>query len=172
MEIKLLQERLSIAKKTLDICSLELLEDLQCVPAEITLIELDAQSEMVLELREIKALLKESLTKINKVLDPAERHLCQTIANETEDGLTYNHARATITASARGFFSIIEPTLFYRWIKAQKYQEPEEVFVNLVNSKKARAELCEELFQDGKNLPPGIKEHIIASVIVRRKSDG
>ena len=141
-----------------------LLECLQRVPAEITLITLDDQAGLVIELRNIKDLLKGVLKQGNKVLTAAEQHLCQTIANKGDDDVTYHHSKATVTASARGFFSIVEPDLFYDWCGTAK------IFVRYVSSETEKTELCEGLLGEGKKLPPGIKEHVIASVTVRRKN--
>jgi|TARA_Y100000034_G_C6895333_1_gene412648 6-pyruvoyl-tetrahydropterin synthase len=155
----------------LDIMMMSLAEELQRVPAEITLLELDEKSRMVIELRDLKQILKEVLKKLNSVLVPAETHLCQTIAFETENGLTYRHELGTVTASARGFFEIKDAEKFWGWLKTSS-DNPAQEFITLASKKKARNELCERLLSMGKNIPPGIKEHIIASVIVRRNKNG
>ncbi len=169
---------MSVAKEIeIDVLALDnivtnLLETLQRVPAEITLSTLEQQGDIVLALRQLRDTLKEGLTKSNKILAPVEQHLCQTIANKIEDGLSYKHPKATITASARGFFVVVDGIKFYEWLcKDGNEKAPLQKFINYVNSKKERAELCDNLLSDGKDVPAGIKEHIIASVTIRRKSD-
>jgi len=128
----------------------------------------------VMVLREVRDILKEGSKKLNKLLAPVEQHLCQTIANHSEDGLTYHHPLGTVSATARGFFSINDPMVFYEWLTRNREDKKEaiEAFVTYAYSKKARTELCEALLEKGEVLPPGIKEYIIASVTVRRKSNG
>jgi hypothetical protein len=158
-----------------------LAELLNRVPAEVTLLDINGQSEMVVRLKDLKKLFEETLKLTNKALSPSEMNLCRSIS-DTND-ITFRHELATLTASARGFFEIKEPKKFFDWLH-QNYVPDDDLgvyderptvldeFVRLSSSKKARAEFCTEILEKGGNVPPGIKEHIIATVKVRRKKNG
>ena len=168
-----LDDTLTGLKEKLENILDEIGEHFQLIPAEITRVDLEEQGTIILISREIQELLREGSKCVNKTLSSAEQHICQTIANEIEDGVTYRHPKGTITATARGFFGINNPVQFFAWVK-QEYGANNAIaeFVGLVSSKTKRKELCEGLLIDGKQLPQGIKEHIIASVHVRRKKHG
>jgi len=172
MKVNLTEQIVEISGK-LDNVLDSVLELFQRVPAEITVIPLDDQAGLIIELRNLKDLLKGSLKPVNKILASGEQRLCQTIANDPEgDGITYQHSKGTVTATARGFFSVSDPSAFYEWLRINEAEETIPAFVRYVNSKRERTEYCEELLRQGLSLPDGVKEHIIASVTIRRKSDG
>lgn len=157
-----------------------LAELLNKVPAEITLLDINGQSEMVVRLKDLKKLFEETLKLTNKALAPSEMNLCRSIGDT--DDITYRHDLATLTASARGFFEIKGPKIFLDFLHQNfipnddlgVYDERPTVldeFVRLSSSKKAREKFCTEILEKGGNVPPGIKEHIIATVKVRRNKD-
>ena len=143
---------------------------LQGVISAVTIKPLAEQTDLVIVLKDIKALLEGGVTCVNKVLDKAEEHLCRTIADSDED-LPYRHERGTVTPSARGFFTISDGHKFMDYLKTTE-QDPLGVFMTIVGSKKASSEFFEGILSSGHPLPPGVKGHIIARVMVRKTNNG
>ena len=141
--------------------------------SEITISDLKRQGDIVIELNDLKKSLKGGLTCLNKVFTHASEHLCRNIADKLED-VTYRHPKATITASARGFFSIEDPEAFILWY--------EEMFpkgnglrklLELVSSKKKTSEFFEmNVLERGEPLPACVKSHIIATCKIRKIANG
>lgn len=161
-----LSKNLETVVNKLDMVLVDFCEMLKVVPAEITLSKLEGKADIILELRAAKALLKTTLTELNTVLTKGEEHLCIAIANDPRDIFNLDHPKAIITPMARGFYSISEAQLFYNWLPEKDIQQ---AFVGFANSKKLLANLCEGLRKDGQTLPPGVKEHTVANVRIRRK---
>ena len=140
---------------------------------EITLVDIERQGDIVIELNELKKTLKGGLTCINKVFDHASNHLCRTIADELAS-VTYRHPRATITASARGFFSIEDPHAFIKWYeKMFPGGDGLGKLMELVGNKKKTSEFFEmNVLEQGEPLPKFIKSHIIATCKIRSNANG
>lgn len=164
------EERIHSYTALLDLRLTDILEILEKVPATITTIPLNGKAGLVIEIRELRDILRDSLKAINKALAAAEQHLCQTIAT-TDDGLQYRHDKGLVTATAKGYFNVDDPPKFFKWLNVQNSQTPFQEFVRYCSAKKELRALCDALLSDGKNLPDGIKEHIIAAVQIRRTKD-
>jgi len=140
---------------------------LQGVISHATLQALEEQTDLVIVLKALKAALEGGVTCVNTVLDKAEEHLCRTIADKCEE-IPYRHPRATVTPSARGFFSIKDGTAFMAYLNSTE-SKPLEKFLEIASSKKASSEFFEKILSEGNPLPPGIKGHILARVQIRKK---
>ena len=146
---------------------------IQGFTSEITISDLEHQGDIVIELHDLKKCLKGGLTSINKIFDHASEYLCRTIADQLED-VTYRHPKATITASARGFFSIVNPEEFIKWYEIL-YPEGNGLrkLIELVSSKKKINEFFElEVLSQGLPLPSCVKSHVIANVKIRKNNHG
>ena len=160
-----LQRNLSALEETINKMS----EHLSLIPAEITLVPVAEQADLVLVLHSLRDLMREGVKEINKVREKAEEHLCKTIASDEE--IPYRHPIATITPYARGYFSVTNAEDVINFLS--KYEDnPVQKFTELVMSKRACNEYFEEFLQEGEPLPRGIRHHIIATVQIRRKKNG
>lgn len=162
--MKKLSEILELRTIRLETLIDELVGQCTAVPAQVTLDSLEEQGDILIQLDNLKKMMKGGLKCINKALTKSEDHLCRTIADECDE-IPYHHPRATLSPSARGFFTISDAAVFLDSLNGDL-----EEFVQLTASSKQLQEHCERFLERGERLPKGVKGHIQAKVAIRRKT--
>ena len=161
-------EELWLIAQNLDAAYEELTAHIEHMEATSTAIGMDDLADLVVVLDALKKNGDDIRKRLNKANDVAKEVLCNVLfENEI---MPYRNDDATLSPSARGFFSVQDPNQLLDWLRLRgDLENPLSEFLELATKKKPLQTLCEEALEAGQPLPPGIKGHVTRTITVRRK---
>ncbi len=161
-------EDLWLIAQNLDAAYEELTAHIEHMSATSTAMEMDDLADLVVVLDALKKNGDDIRKRLNKANDTAKEVLCNLLFDN--EVLPYRNDDATLSPSARGFFSVQDPNELLGWLRlSDEVEDPLARFLELASKKKPLQKLCEEALEAGQPLPPGIRGHVTRTITVRRK---
>ncbi len=88
------------------------------------------------------------------------------LGNEIVTGETKH--KFTLTPAAKAYYTVSDAALAFAWLQTQGHAASPADCWRIVSSVRAMRDLCNGILENGEELPPGIKAHVVCNVRLKK----
>lgn len=138
---------------------------LERTPAAMATEDMDGLAKLCDALDRLQDTVNSGRKHVNRAVEIVAEHFCKRMLDENI--VKHRYERMTFSASVRGYFSVTRPREFLASIDGDV-----DTLCRLVHSVDEMRTFCEGRLEAGDTLPPGVSQHIVAKVHIRRPRNG
>lgn len=123
------------------------------------------KAEILISVRLLKEFFGKISKHLNRTYDEVSNLLSYEMINEEQQRVIVNED-LKINPTAKGYYTVKDPQMFYEWGLANEVWSKMNEFFSFVTSKKLMNELCEKIYMEGEEQPPGVEAYPHCTVVI------